>query len=204
MLKIYLTRHGETKWNLEKRLQGWKDSELTESGINNALSLGERLHKIEFNAIYTSPSQRAYQTAKYVAMERDIPIYIEEKLKELYFGVWEGQKQEEIEKNYKNEYFNFWNLPHLYNHKQHQGESLTGFKKRVEECLLKIISENPNGNILIVTHAVVIKAIISYIMNKPTENLWDPPFIHGTSLTQFDWDGEKFIVKRVGDTMHLK
>jgi len=97
MLRIYLTRHGETQWNIEKRLQGWKDSELTEKGVNNALKLGERLLNIEFNSIYTSPSQRAYQTAKYVSLGREISIYTDGNLKELNFGDWEGQKQEEIE-----------------------------------------------------------------------------------------------------------
>lgn len=68
---------------------------------------------------------------------------------------------------------------------------------------MRIISENPEGNVLIVTHAVVIKAILTFVMNKPTENLWDPPFIHGTSLSVINWDGEKFEVQMLGDTTHL-
>lgn len=75
-MKIYLTRHGETQWNIEKRLQGWKDSELTEKGVNNALKLGDRLFNTEFNAIYTSPSQRAYQTANYVSLDRKIRLIL--------------------------------------------------------------------------------------------------------------------------------
>ncbi|MGJ7913085.1 histidine phosphatase family protein [Neobacillus sp. LXY-1] len=203
MLKIYLTRHGETLWNTEKRLQGWKDSELTEKGVNSALRLGDRLFNTEFNAIYTSPSQRAFQTAKYIAGERNIPIFMEENLKELYFGAWEGRNEADIEQNYKNEYYNFWNLPHLYNHKLHQGESLTDLKRRVVESFNRIISENHDGNVLIVSHAVAIKTIISYVMNKSIENLWDPPFIYGTSLSIFNWDGEKMEVQMLGDTSHL-
>lgn len=47
MLNIYLVRHGETEWNKENRLQSWKDSPLTERGVNNALLLGARLKSIE-------------------------------------------------------------------------------------------------------------------------------------------------------------
>lgn len=39
-MKIYLTRHGQTEWNLENRMQGWKDSTLTPKGMNDAISLG--------------------------------------------------------------------------------------------------------------------------------------------------------------------
>lgn len=204
MLNKYFTRHGETKWNKENRLQGWKDSELTEKGVQNACMLGARLNKTKFNVIYTSPSERAYKTALYVKSERDIPIIVESDLKEIFFGEWEGKTQEEIEHEFKNEYFNFWNAPKLYNHEPHNGESLAEFKKRVERVIRGIIEENSNGNILIVTHAVVIKAIFSIVLDIPTEKMWEPPFIHGTSLTVFNWNGEKFDVQLLGDTAHLE
>jgi len=68
---------------------------------------------------------------------------------------------------------------------------------------MRIISKNPDGNVFIVTHAVVIKAIISFVMDKPMEKLWDPPFIYGTSLSILNLDGEKIEVQMLGDTTHL-
>ncbi|TQR15623.1 histidine phosphatase family protein [Psychrobacillus soli] len=47
MLILYITRHGETVWNTQKRMQGWSDSELTEKGISNAVSLGSFNKKIK-------------------------------------------------------------------------------------------------------------------------------------------------------------
>ena len=122
------------------------------------------------------------------------------------FGDWEGKTKDEIEAvdNYKNEYHNFWHIPHMYNHKPHNGEGLITFKRRVEEALSKVISSNSDGNILIVTHAVVIKAILSFTMDISTDKMWDPPFIHGTSLTIFQWDGEQFNFKMIGDISHFK
>jgi broad specificity phosphatase PhoE len=206
MLNIYLTRHGETQWNKENRLQGSKDSDLTEKGIRNAIALGERLKEIDFNAIYSSPLARAYQTARHIKSDNEVPIYTLEYLKELHFGDWEGKTKAEIENigHYKKEYINFWEKPHIYNHSHHNGEGLTAFKQRVEQALRKISSDNQNGNILIVTHAVVIKAILSLTMNISTERMWDPPYIHGTSLTKFTWDGDHFNFKMIGDTTHFK
>lgn len=206
MLNIYLTRHGETQWNIENRLQGSKNSQLTDKGIEHAFMLGNRLRNIDFSAIYTSPLERALQTANYIKSDKDVPIYTIENLKEMNFGDWEGKTKDEIEAvdNYKNEYHNFWHIPHMYNHKPHNGEGLITFKRRVEEALSKVISSNSDGNILIVTHAVVIKAILSFTMDISTDKMWDPPFIHGTSLTIFKWDGEQFNFKMIGDISHFK
>ncbi|MGE7981574.1 histidine phosphatase family protein [Solibacillus sp. NPDC093137] len=206
MLNIYLTRHGETQWNIENRLQGSKNSQLTDKGIEHAIMLGDRLRNIDFSAIYTSPLERALQTANYIKSDKDVPIYTIENLKEMNFGDWEGKTKDEIEAvdNYKNEYHNFWHIPHMYNHKPHNGEGLITFKRRVEEALSKVISSNSDGNILIVTHAVVIKAILSFTMDISTDKMWDPPFIHGTSLTIFKWDGEQFNFKVIGDISHFK
>lgn len=206
MLNIYLTRHGETQWNIENRLQGSKNSQLTDKGIEHAIMLGNRLRNIDFSAIYTSPLERALQTANYIKSDKDVPIYTIENLKEMNFGDWEGKTKDEIEAvdNYKNEYHNFWHIPHMYNHKPHNGEGLITFKRRVEEVLSKVISSNSDGNILIVTHAVVIKAILSFTMDISTDKMWDPPFIHGTSLTIFQWDGEQFNFKVIGDISHFK
>lgn len=204
MLHIYLTRHGETQWNIENRLQGWKNSELTEKGISHARLLGERLSQTSFHAIYTSSSERALQTTNYVNAGRDVPVFIEPDLKELAFGEWEGKTHKEIEEVDQKEYFHFWNAPHLYNHQPHKGEGLADFKKRVEGTFKRIIAENTSGNLLIVTHGVVIKAILSYVMDIPTEKMWETPFIHGTSLSIFQWDGEKFTVQMLGDTSHFE
>lgn len=119
-------------WNKEHRLQGWKDSELTETGIRNAIDLGKRLDQINFHTIYSSPITRAAKTADLICSGRPIPIVFDDGLKELNFGEWEGKTKKDIEKNFQNEYFNLFHAPHMYNHEPHNGESLEDFKQRVE------------------------------------------------------------------------
>lgn len=64
MLHLYIARHGQTQWNVEKRMQGWLDSDLTELGLYNARALGERLKDIELNQVYISPSKRTKRQQK--------------------------------------------------------------------------------------------------------------------------------------------
>ena len=71
---VYVTRHGETEWNVEKRMQGRKNSALTENGMLQAKQLGDRMKDLPIDAIYSSPSERTLHTAELIKGERDVPI----------------------------------------------------------------------------------------------------------------------------------
>lgn len=204
MLNIYLTRHGETVWNREKRFQGWKDSKLTETGIQNARLLGKRLANVDLKAIYTSPSERAFQTATYICSGRPIPILTDAALKEMFFGEWEGKTQEEIEKNYKKEIADFWTAPQHYDPRRNHGETLNDLQTRLTDAIQRIVRKNSDGNILIVTHGVAIRMIMAYMMGISVEEMWKSPIVQGTSLSVFQWNGASFQTQMVGDTTHIE
>jgi len=96
MLRLFVIRHGETIWNTQKKLQGWNDSDLTEKGIKNALSLGNRLRDVEFQSIYASPSKRTLKTATLIKGRREQLIIEDENLREINLGVWEGQTHDDL------------------------------------------------------------------------------------------------------------
>ena len=200
-LKLYITRHGETEWNILKKMQGWKNSNLTHKGIKNAIKLGEQLKDIEFSNIYSSPLGRALETANYVKGNRDMEIEIHEGLKEMGFGLWEGIENDVVLELYGEEHYNFWNKPHLY--KPSGGESFDELFKRVED-VLKYISQNAKGeNVLIVSHAVTIKAIYSIVKGYELKDLWNMRFIEGTSLSILEINDDKMEFILEGDTSHL-
>ena len=89
-MKLYLIRHGETDWNIVKRLQGSTDIPLNENGEAIAKETCRAMNDIHFDIIYTSPLKRAYRTAELVKGERDIPLLIDERLREISFGDYEG------------------------------------------------------------------------------------------------------------------
>lgn len=200
MLTLYITRHGETIWNTQKRMQGWGDSDLTENGISNAVSLGNRMKEIQLDAIYTSPSKRTITTANLIKGGREIPIILDENLREINMGVWEGQTFSDIEHKYPIEYDAFWNTPHLY--KSLNGETFAMLNNRVLNALNSIKKKHIAGNILIVTHAIVIKILLAFFKNYPLEKLWDPPFIHDTSLTIIQLNGNESNIVLEGDLSH--
>ena len=200
MVTLYITRHGETKWNSEKRMQGWMDSNLTENGANNAVSLGKRLNETEFAAIFSSPIGRTKATTNLIRGDRDIPIYYDEDLREINLGDWEGQIESAINERYPKEFDAFWNTPHLYT--PIGGETFGNVIERANRVLNRIKKEYTSGNILIVTHSIVIKCLFSIFKNASIETLWDPPFIHDTSLTIVEMDETGYKIVLEGDLSH--
>lgn len=202
MLRLYITRHGETEWNIQKRMQGWKNSNLTERGIANAKALGKSLSEIQFNRVYCSPLDRTRHTAELILAGRDIEVIYDDNLKEINLGEIEGKNQEEANEIYPEFGSHFWENPHLY--KAKSGEDFYEVRERVVSTLERIIKENLSGNVLIVTHGVVLKTIHSFFKNLPMERLWDPPFIYDTSLTIVEVEHSKYKILVEGDISHLK
>ncbi len=201
-MKIYITRHGETQWNKEGRMQGWQNSNLSENGIENAKKLGTRLKDINFDYIYCSPLGRTVDTAKYIRQDKDTEIILIDDLKEMGFGKWEGMEHDTIKELYPTEYFNFWNKPHLYN--PIEGESFDELFERVKGVLNQVKDNTEVENILIVSHAVVIKAIYAIIKKQPLEELWNPPFLQGTSLTIIEAVDNEINIILEADTSHME
>ncbi len=202
MLTLYITRHGETEWNLEKRMQGWSDSPLTAKGIENARELGLRLKDTEFEAIYSSPIPRALLTAQTISAEREIPIVMDDKLREIHMGEWEGKDQSFLTETYAAEYSSFWKTPHLYT--SATGENFKELQERVIEAVETIKTLHQKGNVLIVTHSIVIKALMAYFKGNSLNDLWLPPFIHGTSLTIVELDEDRNSIVLEGDMAHVE
>lgn len=199
ILKLYIVRHGETEWNKAKKLQGWKNSNLTEKGIKGAKLLSKRLQNVNFDYVYSSPQTRALDTARYIKKDDEKLIILDE-IKEMGFGDWEGLEKEKLEKLYEEEYYNFWNRPHLY--KTSSGETFEKLKTRVEIGINKII-ENGGENILLVSHGVVIKTIQAMVKGYSLEKFWTPPFLENTSLTLLELQDDKLNIILDADTSHL-
>ena len=161
MTEIYFTRHGQTVWNLTKRLQGSANSELTEEGIERAKILSKRLNAIDLDCIYTSPIKRAYETALILKGNKDIDVICEEGLRELSFGEYEGHTEEELLKEEKGQ-----EIAKIFNGEMNvrcpKGETLEELYKRVGMALDKILAQSDNKKILIVSHGMALKAIVNY------------------------------------------
>lgn len=92
MTRLLITRHGETQWNTEKRMQGRSDSPLTAHGIWQAQQLARRLKDEKIDAIYSSPTPRAARTAEILKGSRGLQVRLLDDLMEINLGDWEGRK----------------------------------------------------------------------------------------------------------------
>lgn len=200
MTKIYITRHGQTEWNVEKRFQGHSDSNLTDLGVKQAKCLGESLKDIEFDLIISSPAGRTMSTAAYIRGDRKLEIIQEPNFYEINLGDWEGLPASEMKEKNADELYNFWERPDLF--QSSNGENFSDLILRVGRGIEEVIKEYKGKKILIVTHAATLKAIITYIEKKELKDLWQGPFMEPTCLNilEIDEEGRRFTLK--GDTSH--
>ncbi|MCR6516223.1 MAG: histidine phosphatase family protein [Clostridium sp.] len=162
---IYLTRHGQTEWNIEKRLQGRGNSPLTKDGIDRAKELRERIKEIELDVIYSSPIERALHTANIIKGEKQLEVITEDGLMEMCFGDYEGRKTDEVMKENPE-----WNIDLIMhgdvNLSAPNGENLGSVRTRVKDAMDKIIEENRGKNVLIVAHGITLKALMHYFKDE--------------------------------------
>lgn len=177
MLKLYIVRHGKTLFNEKRLIQGCCDSPLTAEGIQQAKKLHNELKNIPFHACYVSPMHRAIETATTIIQDRDIPLFINNNLKEFNFGSIEGDSEDKLKDIYP--------IMQGLTVDNFDGETMQEFTKRILKGLDEIHKDHKNGNILIVTHSGVITALLSTISNLPKNDI---VHIKNCSVTQLEWN----------------
>ena len=94
-MKLYIIRHGQTDWNIAKKIQGRQDIPLNERGHFQAQCLGKAMENRPITAVFSSPQIRAMETAIAVASPAGVPVIPVRDLMEINYGVWEGKTEEE-------------------------------------------------------------------------------------------------------------
>lgn len=199
---IYITRHGQTEWNVEHRMQGHMDSALTSLGLQQAEWLSRGLADEHLDAVYASSSPRALRTAEIIRAERSIPLLTCDEFKEIGMGVWEGSDSEELETRYADQHHYFWKDPEKF--KVDGSETFAEVEARALNKLEQILEKHEGQTVLIVTHTVVIKLLMAHFEGRDLHKLWDLPYINPTCLNRIDFtDGVPEIVLH-GDTSHYE
>ncbi|SHJ53428.1 probable phosphoglycerate mutase [Dethiosulfatibacter aminovorans DSM 17477] len=201
-MKVYITRHGETEWNIQGKIQGFLDSPLTEQGLWGADRLSEAIKAKKIDYIIASPLMRAFRTAKIAAGDSNIPVLTSDSLKEINCGDFQGYGFKEVWEVY----------PELkdiikmdpYNFKYPGGESLKEFNERVIGGFESILEEYKDSNILLVGHGGTIKCITNYIFKEGDSKSWFVNVVDNCSLTEFDYDSGEFTLVDFNNTEHMK
>ncbi|MEH7414857.1 histidine phosphatase family protein [Neobacillus drentensis] len=206
---LYLIRHGETYLNRYKKMQGWADSPLTEEGKTVAIETGKRLADVQFDRVYTSDSGRTVETAELIIQQNNfnhnLVINRRKAFRESFFGSFEGEYSEVVFQKIAQdndclstkELFQSHNLEAVMNFIKisdpfHHAEDYAELWERIEMGLNDIVSASKrhNENILLVTHGVIIRNIISKFSSQFNNEME----IKNSSVSVLDYSGNAFKV----------
>ena len=172
-MDLDIVRHGETDWNTEKRIQGQTDIELNENGVRLAKLTAEGLKNVDFDYIFSSPLKRAFRTAEILRGERSMEIVRDERLKEMFFGEYEGTTKAERPADCC--ITTLFKAPADYVAEK-GAESLEELTARaqafLEEHVFPIEEVNPDAKILLIGHGALNKALMSCLMHWDKKDFW--------------------------------
>ena len=159
-MKIYYVRHGQTDWNLAKKMQGGEtERPLNEMGIQQAKDTRKELENVKYDLIIRSPMHRAEQTAEIINQDRNIPTIIDERVRERKLGELEGHEITEEMENRIWDYDLNYQIPN--------GESLHDFEKRILDFFDDLKKKYDDKTVLIVAHGGVAKVIKAHLYGMP-------------------------------------
>lgn len=172
-MNIYVIRHGQTKLNVQNKINGSLDDELTSEGEEQARAAASTLPQT-IKHMYVSPLTRARQTAELLNAELQVPITYHDELKEVNFGVINGT-----------EYLDEYKLAHkMVDYDWHpSGENVEEVKARVLKIVKEIVDENSDNEALIVAHGGIVRML--YFLETDGGILDE---ISNASLHSFDTD----------------
>ncbi len=158
---IVLIRHGETQANVELRWQGHGDWPLNDVGRAQARTLPQRVPQLD--ALYSSPLQRARDTAKAVAHAQSLDVVVDDRLKEMGFGLWENRTKAEIEEQ-DPEAFARLQRNDLDVRRGGSGETFSEVQDRITEAIDEIASRHQGGTVGVVSHGGASRAYVTRLL----------------------------------------
>ncbi len=167
-MKIWIARHGQTRYNKQHLMQGRTDEPLNETGIQQAKTAREKIGDIKFDAVYASPLSRAITTGSIVGNVDPSEIIIDERLIEADFGRYE----------LKNYYLLglpmmlYWYLPELFPAPE-TVETIASMIER-SHSFLKELERKSYDNVLIACHGGIMRPLSGYLMDKQNGIYWRP------------------------------
>jgi 2,3-bisphosphoglycerate-dependent phosphoglycerate mutase len=200
--QVLFIRHGETDWNRIKRIQGHIDIPLSEHGFLQAEQLGQRLAREgRIDAVYSSDLQRAQQTARPFADALGLELRLSERLRERFYGAFQGHDSDEINEKFPAEYIE-WQTRDPGFAPPGDGESQRVFYHRVVHAMEPIVAAHPDGRIAVVAHGGVLDCIYRFAMKLSLHEPRNWPLLN-CSVNVVDYvDGGAAVVSW-GDVTHL-
>ena len=177
---MYIMRHGQTLFNLRRKIQGDCDSPLTPLGIKQAEAARSFLDSLEFDYMYSSTAERASDTLELATRNRG-PYTRLKGLKEMSFGVYEGES-EDLNPRWENGYNEVF--------PKSGGESTDDVKERMKKVCTEIMEKPDHNTVFIVSHS---GAIFHFMRNWADASvIFNTGGFTNCSILKFEYEDGKF------------
>lgn len=200
-MRLFLVRHGETKWNREEVFRGKIDVELNERGREQARLTARALSGLKLAAVYASPLSRALETARIIAEPHGLDVGILEGLNDLDYGNWQGLSHTEVRERYPELYREWAARPHTVRFEG--GESLDDVRQRAVAALQEIAERHRGQNVVAVSHRVVNKVLILAFLGLDNSHFWNIKQ-DTCAINVIEFHPERCVICRINDTCHLQ
>ncbi len=190
-MKIWITRHGQTRLNKARLMQGLTDEPLNETGIAQARKARAMIGDIRFDAVYSSPLDRAVQTGAIIGGVSPDQVIRDERLIEADFGRYEQRKYYLMGPAMTL----YWALPEVFPAPD-TVETIASLTER-SRSFLQEIEQMDYENVLISCHGGIIRALTGYLTDAPGGIVWRPK-AHNCEIRVFESAGGKHrLLKKI-------
>jgi broad specificity phosphatase PhoE len=206
--RLILVRHGRTNNNKEARFGSLDDCPLDHVGQDQAKRVAKRLIEFEIDHIYSSPIQRAKETAEIMAAENSLKVIIRPELKEYDNGIIAGLTVEELRQKFPEIYLDIqgWiNMGPVQNRDRFQvpeAESMDAFKQRILAFQNFILVNHPGQIVAAVSHLAVIKGFMALLFGSSLNSQMNF-MADNTSVTVVDFYHQVPVLRSFNDIRHL-
>jgi broad specificity phosphatase PhoE len=197
MTRLLLTRHGETDHNRNRIIQGQLDTDLNETGIEQAQQLSERLRDDDVTAVYASTLQRSRRTAEIIAGPHDLEVQSLEELNERSYGELEGEPAEKRQQRIE-ETGTPW---HAWT--PENGESPSDVAQRTVPAIEQIRKAHNGETVVAVAHGSVNKAVLATMLGADSGHS-HVIRQHNTCINELEFEEYRgWRINRLNDVAHL-
>jgi broad specificity phosphatase PhoE len=201
---LVLVRHGETNWNIQRKIQGWKGTSLNALGLRQARLVSARLEKMGLkpDGVLVSDLKRALQTAQIIAKRLGVSVTRWKEWRERSFGDWEGRNIEQILSKYR--LGKQVRVDPFMAFDPKGGESMPVFEKRVTHALERVEKEHAGKTMVIVTHGGPVRIAACIATGIPAKKYFLLGRPGNTAVTVIQSQGGTRWLESYNDTAHLE
>ncbi|MCC5658973.1 histidine phosphatase family protein [Nostoc sp. XA010] len=206
-IRLLLVRHGETDWNRQTRFQGQIDVPLNDNGRQQSQKAGEFLQDVAIDYAVSSPMLRPKETAEIILKQHpNVKLDLQDGLREISHGLWEGKFETEIEQEYPGELQRWRLVPAEV--QMPEGENLQEVWERsvaAWQSIVETASTNQFKTVLVVAHDATNKTLLCHVLGLSLENFWNFRQGNGAvSVIDYTWGIDSLpVLQAMNITAHF-